>query len=127
MRRGFTGLQRGDHLASTPAGGRGLRRVAADSACSPHVHRSASHMIETSTQSEPVRFALLTHRSSATNLGLATSAPPWARCVLVEPARARDSLDDGDAVVGRLDVRPSLDGIEDGLTQLQLLETRGLT
>jgi RimK family alpha-L-glutamate ligase len=74
-----------------------------------------------------VRIALLTHHAKGTNLALAASAPPGTSCFVLEPAQAAAVLDDGDAVVGRLDVRRTLDGVEDGLTQLDRLETRGLT
>jgi RimK family alpha-L-glutamate ligase len=74
-----------------------------------------------------VRIALLTHHATKTNLALADSAPAGTSCFVLEPAQAASVLGAGDAVVGRLDVRRTLDGIEDGLTHLDRLEARGLT
>jgi RimK family alpha-L-glutamate ligase len=74
-----------------------------------------------------VRIALLTHHATATNLALASSAPTGTSCFVLEPAQAPTVLGAGDAVVGRLDVRRTLDGVEDGLMQLDRLESRGLT
>jgi ribosomal protein S6--L-glutamate ligase len=73
-----------------------------------------------------VRIALLTHRASPTNLGLAAAAPPGVSCFLLAPVDA-DAVDHTDAVLGRLDVRDTLDGIEPGCSQLEDLEHRGLT
>jgi RimK family alpha-L-glutamate ligase len=74
-----------------------------------------------------VRIALFTHDASPTNLGLAAAAsPPEVSCFLVAPEDA-GALDPGDAVVGRLDVRSTLDGIESGCSELESLERRGLT
>ena len=72
-----------------------------------------------------MRIALLTHHATATNLALAASAPPGTSCFVLEPAQAA-VLGACDTVVGRLDVRRTLDGIEHGLTQLDRLEARGL-
>jgi RimK family alpha-L-glutamate ligase len=45
---------------------------------------------------------------------------------VVAPATARDELRSGDVAVVRLDVRPTLDGIEEGLAVLPALRARGV-
>jgi RimK family alpha-L-glutamate ligase len=74
-----------------------------------------------------VRIALLTHHASATNLGLAAAAPPGVDCFLLAPGDALRELEAGDALLGRLDVRSTLDGIEPGRRRLEQLEAQGLT
>jgi [lysine-biosynthesis-protein LysW]---L-2-aminoadipate ligase len=44
---------------------------------------------------------------------------------IVRPAQATIFTRPGDVVVGRLDVRPTLDGVEDGLDDLRALQGRG--
>jgi tetrahydromethanopterin:alpha-L-glutamate ligase len=63
-------------------------------------------------------FAVIAHHSSPTNSRLGS---------VLSPARALTRLGEGDVALGRLDVLPSLDGIEPGLWTLDRLEARGVT
>jgi glutamate carboxypeptidase len=73
------------------------------------------------------RVAVLGTDASVTNV-LLTRA--WcslgADAVLLGPGEVAGWLHDGDTVLGRLDVLPSLDGVERGLLELLLLERRGV-
>jgi RimK family alpha-L-glutamate ligase len=62
-------------------------------------------------------FAVMAHRASPTNTRLGRVLTP-AQCVT--------HLQDGDVVLGRLDVRQSLDGIEAGLWALDRLAQSGV-
>jgi RimK family alpha-L-glutamate ligase len=62
-------------------------------------------------------FAVIAHHSSPTNSRLGS---------VLSPARALARLGEGDVALGRLDVLPSLDGIEPGLWALDRLEARGV-
>ena len=70
--------------------------------------------------------ALLGTDASATNVELAAA---WRdiglEAVLVAPDAATAAADRGATVLGRLDILPSVDGIEPGLFTLQRLEWRG--
>jgi hypothetical protein len=65
------------------------------------------------------------HRATQTNLGLAAAAPHGIRSFLSAPEEAMQ-FEPGDAALGRLDVRPTVDGIEPGLAHLDMLERLGL-
>jgi RimK family alpha-L-glutamate ligase len=69
-----------------------------------------------------MRLALVGHGSSPTNLALA--AQGWE---LLRPRQALLSLGPGDVALSRLDVRRSLDGVEDGLWALERLRAAGVT
>ncbi|HSC92314.1 MAG TPA: hypothetical protein VLB86_11725 [Gaiellaceae bacterium] len=74
-----------------------------------------------------MRFGILATRATETNLALATAASRLgAAATVMTPAQALERLRPGDAALGRLDVLPTLDGIEDGLWQLRLLERKGI-
>jgi [lysine-biosynthesis-protein LysW]--L-2-aminoadipate ligase len=73
-----------------------------------------------------MRIAIVTHRATQTNLGLAAAAPQGVRSFLSAPEETMQ-LEPGDAALGRLDVRPTVDGIEPGLAHLDLVERLGLT
>jgi RimK family alpha-L-glutamate ligase len=63
-------------------------------------------------------FAVVAHASSPTNVRLGD---------VLTPSQALLGLRRGDVALARLDVMPSLDGIERGLWALDLLERRGVT
>jgi glutathione synthase/RimK-type ligase-like ATP-grasp enzyme len=72
-----------------------------------------------------MRIGIVTHHATQTNLGLAAAAPRGIRSFVIPPEKSVQ-LEPCDAALGRLDVRPTLDGIEPGLARLSLLEARGL-
>jgi RimK family alpha-L-glutamate ligase len=63
-------------------------------------------------------FAVVAHRVSPTNTRLGA---------VLNPAQALTRLGRGDVVLGRLDVLPTLDGVEPGLWALDRLAARGVT
>ena len=71
-------------------------------------------------------FALVAHRVSATNRALAEAVPGRPGAILT-PSEALARLEPGDIALGRLDVRPTLDGVERGLWALGALAERGVT
>jgi RimK family alpha-L-glutamate ligase len=71
-------------------------------------------------------LALVAHRETATNLALAAARPAGVAPVLLTPDEALSVLGPGDVAVGRLDVRPTLDGVEPGLNALAALAERGV-
>ena len=73
-----------------------------------------------------MRLAIVSPHATETNLRLADAAPRGIRSFVIAPEDAQRELDAADAALGRLDVGPTLDGIEDGLAQLELLEARGV-
>ena len=71
-----------------------------------------------------MRFVIVAERPSPTNDRLArTGGAAWRS---LKPADALDLLRPGDAALGRLDVLPTLDGIDGGLRVLGELEARGV-
>ena len=74
-----------------------------------------------------MRIGLVTGTASATTLALASVRLPDSSLQVVAPLEALDRLAPGDAAVGRLDVRPTLDGVEEGLWALGVLAARGVT
>jgi RimK family alpha-L-glutamate ligase len=67
---------------------------------------------------------------SAANDGTVALVEGWARLGLetdlLTAAEARRALRPGDVCIARLDIRPELDGVEEGLLDLLLLERRGI-
>ena len=59
-----------------------------------------------------MRIALVCRRPSPTTLALADTRVPGVELVTMSPVEAAARLGPGDAAVGRLDVRPTLDGVE---------------
>jgi [lysine-biosynthesis-protein LysW]---L-2-aminoadipate ligase len=72
-----------------------------------------------------MRCAIVAGRPNATTVRLAGQLGRWWRCLT--PREALDRLGLGDIALGRLDVLPTLDGIEGGLGVLNELEARGAT
>ncbi|HUF01209.1 MAG TPA: ATP-grasp domain-containing protein [Gaiellaceae bacterium] len=73
-----------------------------------------------------VRLALIACRRTDTNDALARVHGCEATWEPMTPGRALDELRRGDAAVGRLDVLPTLDGMDDGLWALGALAARGV-
>ena len=72
-------------------------------------------------------LALVAHRLSWTNAALLARPWPGQPSARLTPYEAVDQLGPGDVALGRLDVRPTLDGVEDGLWTLDVLAGRGVT
>ena len=73
-----------------------------------------------------MRFALIACRPTPTNDALAAAGSPDARWEPMTPHEALEVLRPGDAALGRLDVLPTLDGMDDGLWALGTLAARGV-
>jgi RimK family alpha-L-glutamate ligase len=73
-----------------------------------------------------MRVAIVTHRSSATNLALAARGWNGLPLDLLSPREALLTLDPGDIALGRLDVSEDLGGVEDGLWALERLTESGV-
>lgn len=71
-----------------------------------------------------VRCALVALRTTSTNESLA--AADGGRWEPMTPEEALDRLRPGDAALGRLDVLPTIDGIDDGMWALGALQARGV-
>ncbi len=74
-----------------------------------------------------VRVALVSADPSPATLALAAARVHGVDLVPMRPVEALERLHGGDVAVGRLDVRPTLDGVEDGLWTLGVLAARGVT
>lgn len=73
-----------------------------------------------------MQLAVVARRPTETNLALVAAAPPGIRFALLSPEEALERLAPGDAALGRLDVLPTLDGVDDGLWALGSLAARGI-
>lgn len=65
-----------------------------------------------------MQVALVARAATPTNLALAAAAPRGVSFEILEPEQALAALGRGDAALGRLDVLPTLDGVDDGLWAL---------
>jgi [lysine-biosynthesis-protein LysW]---L-2-aminoadipate ligase len=74
-----------------------------------------------------MRFAVVAHSPSATNLALAARGWNGVTGEVLTPRQALLGLARGDVALSRLDVRRSLDGVEDGLWALERLAEAGVT
>ena len=73
-----------------------------------------------------MQLALVAQRATETNRALAAAAPRGLDFRILRPERAVELLTAADAALGRLDVLPSLDGVDDGLWALGSLAARGV-
>ena len=73
-----------------------------------------------------MQLAIVARRATDTNLALAAAAPRGVEFTLLTPEEALETLGRGDAALGRLDVLPTLDGVDDGLWALGSLAASGL-
>jgi len=73
-----------------------------------------------------MRIVLVAHRESETNLRLVEAAPRDVAFELLSPTAAIGSLERGDAALARLDVLPTIDGIEPGIWEIGRLEAEGV-
>jgi RimK family alpha-L-glutamate ligase len=73
-----------------------------------------------------MRFALIAHKPSETNVELVARGWPGADSMLLEPQAALRQLRRGDVALNRLDVLPTLNGVEDGLWIVGQLEAHGV-
>ena len=73
-----------------------------------------------------MQIAIVANRATPTNVSLASHPWPGRRPLILSPRETLQRLRPGDVALGRLDVRPSLAGIEPGMPQLRQLEERGV-
>ena len=73
-----------------------------------------------------MRLALVAVRATHTNESLSGAVVDGMRWETMTPEEALHSLSPGDAALGRLDVLPGLDGVDDGVWALGALEARGV-
>jgi RimK family alpha-L-glutamate ligase len=73
-----------------------------------------------------VRFAVVACSSNSTNEKLAEARFDGGAWEVMTPHQALAELRAGDAALGRLDVLPTLDGVDDGVWALGALEARGV-
>jgi RimK family alpha-L-glutamate ligase len=73
-----------------------------------------------------VAAAIIATRSTEANRRLASAGLLGRPLLRLAPGEAVAQLEPGDVALARLDVRPTLDGVEDGLDDLRLLEDRGV-
>ncbi len=74
-----------------------------------------------------MKLAIVSQHAGETNTNLAAVHIDGVEVQLVPPDRALGLLGPGDAALARLDVRETLDGIEEGVSTLSQLEERGVT
>src|SRR2546423_5386860 len=73
-----------------------------------------------------MRFAIVAHRHTETNVALAWAGSRHLPSGVSTPRRALLELEPGDVALARLDVRPSLEGVEDGIAVLGSLAAYGV-
>lgn len=75
---------------------------------------------------QAMRVAIVSHRPSATNLGLVARGWDGIAAELMSPREALLTLGRGDVALGRVDVSDELDGAEEGLWALDRLVAGGV-
>jgi [lysine-biosynthesis-protein LysW]--L-2-aminoadipate ligase len=73
-----------------------------------------------------MHLALVAHRETETNLRLVEAMPAGVEGELLRPSAALLRLGPADIALGRLDVLPTVDGIETGAWELARLEAEGV-
>jgi ribosomal protein S6--L-glutamate ligase len=73
-----------------------------------------------------MHLAVIAHRETETNLRLVEAAPRGVEMSIICPAESLNLLRSGDAALGRLDVLPTVDGIESGTWELARLAAEGV-
>jgi RimK family alpha-L-glutamate ligase len=71
-----------------------------------------------------MKFAVIAHQLTDTNVALAARGWPGARAHLLQPRRALLELGPGDIALNRLDVSRDLDGVEEGIWSVTQLEAQ---
>ena len=74
-----------------------------------------------------MRIAVVAQAPSPTNDALVRAGAAVGDWSLLTPAEALEKLEPGDCAIGRIDVLPTLDGVDEGLWALGTLEARGVT
>src|SRR5436190_1901273 len=74
-----------------------------------------------------MKIAVVAQTPTFANESLARVGCYGAEWQLLTPAEALETLAPGDCAIGRIDVLPTLDGVDDGLWALGALEARGVT
>lgn len=93
----------------------------------PTRHKTRTASVQRALGGVPAgRVALIARRLTPTNNALLrTLRRQGAHALIIDPEQA-ERLRPGDAAIARLDVLPTLDGVEPGLSQLRRLEERGV-
>ena len=74
-----------------------------------------------------MRIAVVAQSPSPTNDALVRAGAQRGDWSLLTPVEALTRLEPGDCAIGRIDVLPTLDGVDEGLWALGTLEARGIT
>ena len=74
----------------------------------------------------PMRFAVVAHQFTETNIALAARGWTGARSHLLSPRKALLELGPGDVALNRLDVSPDLERVEEGIWSVTQLEAQGV-
>lgn len=90
------------------------------------VNRSGAESPEPLHSRRRMIFALVAQRATETNVALASRPWPGVESLILTPEEALARLQPGDVALGRLDVKPTLDGVDDGVRELGALAARGV-